>query len=258
MDTHTTKRIGNVVMDSKTNVAIVAQGREEIFSENYIPIPVGGNGYFNFTARAVGTTPSVLYFAVKCFDEDKNPITPAWSVVHCDKVLCIDCCQNSKLYMAGRVPDEWQDPYADLAFYRTDSHYDRIPDYVLGHNFHGTMGNPIFGDHNFEVMGDTGVIKLNVHLPAFILDNITSYSIRCHRSGATHVYPINSATLVPGEGAKTFSGSFSLVPKLETANEHQNVRVGTKYIKIGFLANYRGDATAVLVISDFIFSMNNY
>jgi hypothetical protein len=250
---------GKIKLDSNFNYsALFFHEPTTVFSEGFLDITNMEQLAINLTARSVGSVLSHVYLAIKCFTEpdDNCEISCVMGELALTSAIPIKSYTENSFELNTNEP-QWDNIHekfndnkcssACLAIYYNDSdEFERIPDHIIF---------PVRGSEKgkFEILYEInhdGKVILNTKLPDKVLSNMATGQcyLRLHtQAGGGWLYPKGNFS-VPHQ-AQTYKCLLSTKGKFNSKN---NLRAGTKYIKIGLLTNYnQRNLDAQLLVTDF-------
>ena len=262
----------NLIMAPSTNKVIHSTKPENIWTDGSYKV----DKYtikISFKAKSIGAVNSLVYLAVKCADEQHRDITSYEGDLVLSNITRV--CEATKDTIILSVYNEsvlntfkenQNKVNSVIAFYFNED-FERMPDYILykpaSGVYCGSPYNKIYRACNtperlYTINHQIITLSPEIVLPDHILEHLNSgkCNIRLHSDGGSYTYPIGSVT-VKSEWTK-YVAKISpqtnfryFIDKPITGNP-THLRKETKYIKLGFLANYNQHyQNTELLIKDF-------
>lgn len=220
----------------------------EIFSKEYYRVNPGNEKLIiTFEAMSVGKVLSRTYFAIKCFTEDKTYIDAmTGGFVFSGNLIVEDVLSDNSLKLSGsneqflKFSGEFRQ-FAIAIF--CDGNTNKYAD----HLFKYEKDKPLFE------FADNILTLLNHTIPDWLICEIQKNTtvVRLHHDSG-YVYPLG-AFYVPKDKFTTYTAIVSTVGQFSGCDE--TLRMGTRYIKIGFLPNYHQSDNPKLIIRNFSMSL---
>ena len=210
------------------------------YISDFIPVDVEATYEASMNIRSIGREESKVYFFVDCYDKDRKQITDldVNRVMSFPPVTIIGISENRKIISIEEEETDWDsNVYNRLCFY-LDGDMDKLP-------FTNFISN------NILLRKTSTEIELGNPIDKAVDFKLGVSKARLHRSGGTYMYPACSNQSVP----YTWTKYEEKVQGEIFAAKNNQFRLGTKEVKIGFLANYQQQGKEVeFIVKDLTFT----
>lgn len=253
---------GTLIMDAKT--VIYSNIHEALWGKGTMPL--SDDFYISFKARSIGKVQSTCYLAIDCLNHNKYRITSYEG----DLVLS-DCIQiintDGHKFILGRgcaldvLKNNEANSNAVLVFY-FDDNFNRLPDYYLIKTLDTVQQGNVENrsakvcrtpERLYVIENNELVLDSEVSIPDALIERLNKDKcyVRLHMCNGEYVYPLGKQ-MVPHNKWTEYTVKISANGSFQYGkSSNTNLRMDTKYIKVGFLANYaQKDDDAELLIKD--------
>lgn len=254
------RKTGNIIFPQHHNAMIFKAGvlPGTLLSEGFYKTE-GRENPIKITVemRSVGATLSKVYLSIDCFEkptlkkEDNIPLIRGGMILNdgltlkniiTDSVfsLNIPIVSDNANYLGFASRSNVENNYIGLAIF-LDGNVNKLPDHLV-------VPKPKTALFEFK---DDLISLITESIPVDILNQmiINKTIFRLHQGGGGYVYPLNWF-IVPNYW-ETYTCIID--PKGNYSIDNKSLRMGTKYIKVGLLANYGqlADTKAELLVRNF-------
>jgi len=203
-------------------------GNRSFFSPEFIPVGPDSSFELSGEFRSVGTTPSIVYFGVDCYDSSRRSIlTCSFSYYPGTETKLINPCTSTDTAMIVEDASRWKPSQNGCIAFDIDDSGRDLPNYNTS-NFGITAVRQI-AERQWEV-------QLSGQIGKTYLANT---KIREHFSAGGFVYCCIPGGAIPSEWT-TYTGTVS------SGGSGCRFYPFTKYIRIVILGNYHQPSSAVL------------
>lgn len=221
-------------------------------SIDYIPVDTTKTYRVSGEFRSAGSTPSILYYGVATYDVNKKHIGSE-IVLRVGNELTIASLSDDSLPERSIITSEAAEGWfgagshahqRSLGIY-LDGDTSHAPDYVeynfVGNDSSSTLSTE--GMFSSTSATDRSILLNRPLLPAIVQSIVFGTTkVRNHTFGGTYLYAAAGGTLAPNEWT-LYSAN---ITGEGLGGQITKFRIGTKFIRIMILQNYRQDATAKL------------
>lgn len=246
----------SILLEPTSNISLVAIGPGQIFSDGYYPVHnKQGSITVFFELESIGQELSAaVYPSIRCFTkpDDQSEISSvmAGGGGISNGLTITSIISNRSFKISGEDPEF--DNYDQSVGIGVAIFCDGDTTKYFDHFIFSKLNQPFF-----ELVDGILTFAESFHVPQNVIDRIIDGNalIRIHKGGhATpegwkgghaYVYPISHLT-VPKELTR-YSFKIDVTPSWSTG---KHLRMGTNYIRIGFLTNYHQGKEAKLLIKN--------
>ena len=228
----------NIKMNINTpnfNRALDLTSTCELFSDGFLDVQNKKSIMIKFDANSIGETLSKIYLAIRCYQKpSESDEIKSWEGDFCsgNYIPIIDC--NEKEITVDISDPKWFQQFETKAygciaiFYDHQPNIEKLPDHII------KFGADNQRDYDIDQLGK--ILLKSAVIPPEVLANIQPgiSHIRYHYASSAYVYPMGSM-IIPAKW-KSYQSIIQCEGKYNGAGSC--LRVGTKFIKIGFLVNH--------------------
>lgn len=251
----------SILMAPNKDAGIVVCGNSEVYSEGYYSVhDKQGEITVFFSLESLGEHPSRVYPAIRCYtnadDHPSSEITSSMAGAgFMSAPVIIHSVISPTKFSVGYLGDKFDDfsglsddtnRNLGIAFFY-DGDVSKNFDYFI----QGIANKPFFetfteGDKEYLVLADAFTLPKDV-----LMNMIYGKTVfRLQKSLMSYVYPLGDF-FVP-KTISSYSFKINVTPDWLSGPTGKYLRMGTRYIRIGFLTNYgQTSANAKLMIKNF-------
>lgn len=248
-----THQNGVVVTDGNT---VIYSNQSEMILSGFLDLEnVKNDLYIGFKAKSASEELECHHrLTVQCFTEDRILIPDCFNNFVSNPVLVTSAGRNTirvkDMEILSEFKNHQDDQYAALAFF-FDGKTNHLPNFVITNKFAGNIKDRVCHKTEtvFKITNEI-ILDPSISLPYHILEQINNgfCIVRVHREGGTYTYPLGGCIPV----SNTWTEYGTVFSPTQKHNDNKSAKIGTRYIKIGFLCNWgrKGDV-GELFIKDF-------